>query len=396
MYAVIVFALVLLSPMPFVSPFGNIVQDVAAQSPFGPFEPTTSPSFIIEPNAQEFGLRSEFVHSPAGTFYHDYPRSITIPVIDNHTYAVTSSTSSGTSIRNITNIASPTIVSNIPPYLPATAFKTLRIQHIVIDNSTYVIGSGNTGYFNIANISDVDNPDSLYRSRLSSVPGAFYPQTAHPVIINESPYALIGNYEGGIIIMSLASPDNPNLVHYIKDVTQNSSSEYKKLSRVSGITTITIEESVYALATNEKNGAPYGLTIINITTPSSPSLVYNGTLGIGQSFFVSTVTIDESIYAIVQIKFPQSITIINITNPYSPQVASTITKGDTGYPQMNNPTRIATTTFGTSTFALVTDANFANSGVQIIDITDPYDPSPIRDQCPLPKCIGLHYPVLQY
>ena len=37
MYAVIVFALVLLSPMPFVSPFGHIVQDVAAQSPFGPF-----------------------------------------------------------------------------------------------------------------------------------------------------------------------------------------------------------------------------------------------------------------------------------------------------------------------------------------------------------------------
>ena len=42
MYAVIVFALVLLSPMPFVSPFGHIVQDVAAQSPFGPFEPATS------------------------------------------------------------------------------------------------------------------------------------------------------------------------------------------------------------------------------------------------------------------------------------------------------------------------------------------------------------------
>ena len=79
----------------------------------------------------------------------------------------------------------------------------------------------------------------------------------------------------------------------------------------------------------------------------------------------------------MQIEYPQSITIINITNPYSPEVASTITKGDTGYPQMNNPTRIATTTFGTSTFALVTDENGANSGVQIIDITNPYDPSPI-------------------
>ena len=202
---------------------------------------------------------------------------------------------------------------------------------------------------------------------MNSVLGNAYLETARPVIINESPYVLIGNNYGGIIIMSLASPDNPNLVHYIKSVAQNTSSEYTKLGSVSGLTTITIEESVYALATNAKNGAPYGLTIINITTPSSPSLVYNGTLGIGQSYFVSTVTIDESIYAIAQTNFPQSITIINITNPYSPEVASTITKGDTGYLHMNNPSRIATTTFGTSTFALVTDANFANSGVQIID-----------------------------
>ena len=65
MYAVIVFCVGLLSPMPFVSPFGHIVQDVAAQSPFGPFEPTTSPSFIIEPNAQAFELRSSFIHYPA-------------------------------------------------------------------------------------------------------------------------------------------------------------------------------------------------------------------------------------------------------------------------------------------------------------------------------------------
>ena len=88
MYAVIVFALVLLSPMPFVSPFGNIVQDVAAQSPFGPFEPATSPSFIIEPNAQEFGIKFDLTHSPAGSFTVDNPNGLDTPVIDNHTYAL--------------------------------------------------------------------------------------------------------------------------------------------------------------------------------------------------------------------------------------------------------------------------------------------------------------------
>ena len=91
MYAVIVFALVLLSPMPFVSPFGHIVQDVAAQSPFGPFEPATSPSFIIEPNAQEFGIKSDLVHSPAGYLWHYNPNFIDIPIIDNHTYVLTDS-----------------------------------------------------------------------------------------------------------------------------------------------------------------------------------------------------------------------------------------------------------------------------------------------------------------
>ena len=37
MYTIIVFALALLSPMPFISPFDYGVQDATAQSPFGPF-----------------------------------------------------------------------------------------------------------------------------------------------------------------------------------------------------------------------------------------------------------------------------------------------------------------------------------------------------------------------
>ena len=44
---------------------------------------------------------------------------------------------------------------------------------------------------------------------------------------------------------------------------------------------------------------------------------------------------------------------------------------------MNIPNRIATTTFGTSTFALVTDQTLLMAGVQIIDITNPYAPSPV-------------------
>ena len=48
MYAVVVFALALLSPLPFVSPFDSIVQDATAQSSAN--VPYDVPSFEIMPN----------------------------------------------------------------------------------------------------------------------------------------------------------------------------------------------------------------------------------------------------------------------------------------------------------------------------------------------------------
>ena len=235
MYAVIVFALVLLSPMPFVSPFGHIVQDVAAQSPFGPFEPATSPSFIIEPNAQEFGLKSELVHSPAGSFNLDFPNRVRISVIDNHTYALMDSRND-IKIRNITNITSPTTVSTI------SNFDGDRSDIAVIGDSTYLLGVQN-GNLDIADISNVKNPNSLSSPNLNSIE----PLTLETVFINNSAYALLG-YTGGILIVNINSPNNVNIVYNIQQ-----SNGYAKLGQVYAVAAITIEESVYALATNAKS-----------------------------------------------------------------------------------------------------------------------------------------------
>ena len=356
MYAVIVFALVLLSPMPFVSPFGHIVQDVAAQSPFGPFEPATSPSFIIEPNAQEFGLKSELVHSPAGSFDLNSPNRVQISVIDNHTYALMDS-GNDIKIRNITNIESSTTVSTI------SNFDGERSDIVVIGDSTYILGVQNRN-FDIADISNVKNPNSLSSPNLNGI----QPRNVETVLINNSAYALLGYY-GGILIVNITSPNDVGIVHNIQQ-----SNGYAKLERVFGITAITIEESVYALATNALYSGDHGLTIIDITNTSSPFLVSNETLGIGSSYYINTVTIDESIYALTT-NIDDTIHIINITDPYSPDVASTITKGDAGYTRLDDIFEIATATLGTSTFALVTDQDI-NGGIQVIDISNPYAPSP--------------------
>ena len=357
MYAVIVFALVLLSPMPFVSPFGHIVQDVAAQSPFGPFEPTTSPSFIIEPNAQAFELRSSFIHSPAGTIGFTNPNTLDISIIDNHTYVLTDS-DNDVIITNITNIASPTMVSDI------TGFDGTRLSNIVIDNSTYAIGVGGFNDLHIANISDIANPDFFPTHNLGR-----YAYGLTTVFVNQSAYALVG-HASGILIVNITSPNNAGIVHNIEK-----NNGYAKLNDVYGLAAITIGESVYALATNARyNVNNYGLTIIDITNTSSPFLVSNETLGTGRSFYLDTVTIDESIYAIVMDQY-SLVSIINITNPYSPELASAITNNNDGYTRLFYPRDITTVTLGESTFALVTDQAFT-PGVQIIDITNPYAPSP--------------------
>ena len=101
----------------YVSPFGHIVQDVAAQSPFGPFEPTTSPSLVSEQNAQPFG------------------------------FALALNVSEGPSLTPVT--------------LNVTSFgSTHAIKSVQINDSTYILVGSNPYHYDfyIINITDIDSP----------------------------------------------------------------------------------------------------------------------------------------------------------------------------------------------------------------------------------------------
>ena len=83
MYVMLIFALALLSPLPFVSPFASVMQDATAQSQFSSFDvdPTSStvqplagppvclvPEFLMKQSQQVFCTRavaiclSDYVH----------------------------------------------------------------------------------------------------------------------------------------------------------------------------------------------------------------------------------------------------------------------------------------------------------------------------------------------
>ena len=103
---------------------------------------------------------------------------------------------------------------------------------------------------------------------------------------------------------------------------------------------------------------------------------------------ITTVAIDDSIYALVVASGDNGVQIIDITDPYNLTSVSSIT-ADIRYPTLNGPESITTVTIDDSTYALV--AAYRDKGVQIINITDPYRPtsaSSITDGTKYPELDG--------
>ena len=173
--------------------------------------------------------------------------------------------------------------------------------------------------------------------------------------------------------MDITDPTTPSPASTIYDGVDG----YTELNNPYSVTTITLDSSIFALvAARDDNG----VQIINITDPYNPTPA--STAGLGRTYpqlhgayDVTTITLDSSTFALVAGRYNQGIQIIDITDPYNPAPVSAIRDGEGGYTELYNVASIATITIGTSTFALAVAA--LDSGVQIIDITDPYNPSPV-------------------
>ena len=124
-----------------------------------------------------------------------------------------------------------------------------------------------------------------------------------------------------------------------------------------------------------------GVQIINITTPSNPIAAKSITDGQGgfttldNVRHITTTTIGSSTYALVASYNDDGVQIIDITDPYTPIAASNVTDGSGGYDELDGAISITIITIDSSTYALV--ASNSDHGVQIIDITNPYQPTPV-------------------
>ena len=244
------------------------------------------------------------------------------------------------------------------------------VTTVTIDSSTYALVSASADHgVQIINITTPSSPSPV--AHVSNAAGLALrdPRGIATLTTGSSTYALVATHEGFVQIINITTPSSPAPVASILD----GSGGFEALSRARGITTVTLDSSTYALVASYDDG----VQIINVTNPSEPAPVaavlnsqsnrLDGATGI------TTVTVGSSTYALVAAQNDDAVQIINITDPSSPESVAFAQDGSAGFDRLDYPESIATVTFGSSTYAVV--ASFLD-GIQIINITDPSNPSP--------------------
>ena len=170
--------------------------------------------------------------------------------------------------------------------------------------------------------------------------------------------------------MDITIPDSPTLVFNVTGETGINAD----LDGPTGISTIQIENSIYAVITSL---AKSRVSILDITNPAQPvvkSITTPGdNINIHSPFTVSTVDIDGSAYALVASRGNSKIAIFNITNPMNLTQVSVLEHGadyTLGGVTITIPIKMDNSTY-------ILTAARDNNSVGIIDISDPKMPKQV-------------------
>ncbi len=209
------------------------------------------------------------------------------------------------------------------------------------------------------------------------------PESITTVVIGGIPYALVAAHDSnGVQILNISDPDNPMPTATITD----DKGGYTALKGAYSITTVVIDDPTgvprtYALVAAEGEDR---VQIIDISNPAMPKPTAAITddnqdedspyTALGGGRAITTVKISDATYALVAAYDDDGVQIIDITDPNKPKPTAAISDGEGGYTALLGATAITTVVVGGKTYALV--AAYDDDGVQIIDISDPDDPTP--------------------
>jgi len=187
-------------------------------------------------------------------------------------------------------------------------------------------------------------------------------------VIGASTYAIVvSRGDDGVQMINVSDPSAP--------VAIGSATDGVGTANDGGVATFVIGASTYAIVANMGDGS---VQLIDVSDPSAPVAVGGATDGINGfdelagAFGVATFVIGASTYAIVASVYDDGVQLIDVSDPSAPVAAGSATDGINGFDELDGAYGVATFVIGASTYAIV--ASYADSGVQLIDVSDPSAP----------------------
>ncbi len=307
-------------------------------------------------------------------------RGIAVATIGAGTYALVASVyDDGVQIIDITDPSSPAATASVADIAGFTRLVGARGITTVTDGAlTYaLVASYWDSSVQIINVTDPFNPTTVASAtdgmgKFDELDGA---ADIVAVTIGARTYALVASYaDDGVQIIDVTDPSSPAATASVTD----GKGGFDELAGARGIAAVTIGASTYALVASY---ADDGVQIIDITNPSSPAAVSSVSDRIGGfdelagASGITTVTIDSSTYALVASEYDSGVQIIDITNASDPVAVSSVSDDRNGFDELAGARGIAAVAIGSSTYALVASAT--DGGVQVIDITNPSSPTAV-------------------
>ncbi len=340
-------------------------------------------------NSQTFDIvvadmdTSEITLTPVGNLNDtgsrelDDAQGVAVFAIGQNTYAaVAASRDDGLQIINITDPSNPTAADSLGDNNTLLLGGASSVDIFAIGANTYaaVASSADDGL----QIIDVTNPSSLVAvgnledtiDEVGDIPiEGFLLDGASSVdifTINGSTYAAVASSaDDGLQIIDVTNPASPDAAGSLGD---NST---LRLDGANAVTIFGINSSIYAAVASF---ADDGLQIVDVTNPASPaaagSLGDNNTLRLDGPQGVTTFVIGSSTYVAISSQTDSGLQIIDVTNPASPAAAGSL--ADTNSLLLDNVNGIDAFMMGNTTY--VAAASFVEKGLQIIDVTDPAGP----------------------
>ena len=319
--------------------------------------------------------------SHGGSWNFVEPNFVTIAEIDSYQYALVTLSvdgSNGINIINVSNPESPSLVRYIQS--GSDGFDTISDpQHVTVteigsDVYALVAALGSNGV-QIINITNITNPLPVAHMRdgqdgFGELAGALGVAVTQ---IDSKTYAVVaGRSDAGVQIADISNASNPVSVANITDGEEG----FAGLDGTRSVAITQIGSKTYAVVTAYVADAVH---IIDISDPASPRAVSNATDGtdgfatLDGPFDVAIMQTGSKTYALVASSNDNGVQIIDITDPENPTAASSAHHNTDGFEELSTAADITITRIDNKTYAVVT-ASWAGHGVQIMDITDPENP----------------------